>query len=184
MWPDSRWLKLIELKPRYLFGLWTLGILLLFLPSSIAASMGFLSLRAQYRGWIGAATLGAFVFWSVQLVPFIEWKIQKNLGQTSTLKNLSGLSREERFLLAYCVDRNERTLYLPISNGPANSLSYKGLMEPSRGIGTALEWSFTIPLPVWEFIRGNRRLILHESDWQSRELADAFRRFDDELCRT
>src|SRR3989338_1531143 len=70
MWPD--WLKVIQLSPRFLFGLWFLGVLILFLPPTLSDNLGISEIRKDYKGWIGIATLAAFAFWVVQLVPSFQ----------------------------------------------------------------------------------------------------------------
>src|ERR1700676_1644054 len=99
LWPD--WLKVIQLQPRFLFGLWLLGVLLLFLPTHAATFLGIASIRDHYRPWIGVGTLGAFAFCLVQLVPAIARTRSGRKYRAAVLKNLDGLTREERFELAY-----------------------------------------------------------------------------------
>jgi hypothetical protein len=127
VWPD--WLKVIQLQPRFLFGLWVFGALLLFLPPHAATSLGVVTIRDHYRPWIGLGTLGAFAFWLVQLLPAMSRRLSSSKYQATVLKNLNGLTREERFQLAYCIHRGQRTLYLRITDAAAQSLRNKGLLK-------------------------------------------------------
>jgi Super-infection exclusion protein B len=181
VWPD--WLKVIQLQPRFLFGLWVFGALLLFLPTHPATALGVVAIRDHYRPWIGLGTLGAFAFWIVQLLPVMARRLLSSKYQATVLKNLSGLTREERFQLAYCIYRGQRTLYLRITDSAAQSLCNKGLFEVSTGQGSMLAWPFSIPLFVWEFIRANPHTILAQSEWGRPELLGAFVRFEEDMQR-
>ena len=63
-WID--WLKVIQLQPRFLFGFWFLGGLILFLPIGIAETLGIQEARigrfiSRGGGFIGGG-VGATVF--------------------------------------------------------------------------------------------------------------------------
>src|SRR6266513_1374112 len=55
------WVKVFELKPRYLLAVWLFGALLLLLPAYVSERFGFASIVTHYRGWIGLGTLAFFV---------------------------------------------------------------------------------------------------------------------------
>lgn len=60
--------KIIQMKARYLFGIWFFYALLIFLPSKILESIGLDGLKNFGDPWLGLTMLGAFVFWIVQLI--------------------------------------------------------------------------------------------------------------------
>jgi hypothetical protein len=181
MWSDL--LKVIQLKPRYLFGLWLLGTVLLVLPTRLAVHFGVVDFRDHYRSWIGLLTLGAFSFWLVQLVPAAQRKRAQSKWKKGVLKNLGGLSPQERFVLAYCVHRGQRTVYLRVIEPAATSLCHKGLMLSASGSGSMLAWPYTIPDFVWDYIRTNRLAVLPEKDWNDRELYSQFEAFERDMQR-
>jgi hypothetical protein len=180
MLPD--WLKVIQLQPRFLLGLWVLGALLLFLPANLATPLGIVTLRDHYRPWIGVGTLAAFAFWLVQLVPAIAKRWSSRKYRAGILKNLDGLTREERFELAYCIHRGQRTVYLKVIDSAAQSLCGKGLFIHGER-GSILSVPFTIPLFVWDYIRANPQTILPEADWRRADLLEAFEVFEQGIKR-
>ncbi len=180
VWPD--WLKVIQLQPRFLFGLCVLGALLLFLPAHAATALGIVEIRDHYRPWIGLGTLSAFAFWIVQLIPGITRIRSERKYRAAVLKNLAGLTGEERFQLAYCIHRGQRTMYLRLIDSAAQSLCSKGLLVPGDR-GSILSLPFTIPLFAWDHIRANPNTILRESEWKRSDLLAAFERFEADIQR-
>jgi len=175
IWPD--WLKVIQLKPRFLFGLWLFGSLILFLPSKYSDGLGITAIREHYKGWIGTATLGALAFWVVQLIPYIkEYRINRR-RRASILKSIDTLSKDEQFLLAYCIYKNQRTIWLNISHSAGNSLCQKGILERATH-GAISAYPHTIPPFVWQHIISNRAMILPEEKWHSPELKQQFSEYD------
>lgn len=160
MWPD--WLKVIQLSPRFLFGLWFLGLLILFLPPTLAESFGISEIRKDYRGWIGIATLAGFSFWVVQLIPSFQTMYRRRKLRREILSCVNSLSQNESRLLAYCVYRGQRTIPLPITNSTAVSLRQKGILEQAGGTGSALAWPYTIPSFVWKYLISHRPTLFSE----------------------
>lgn len=156
-WPD--WLKIIQLKPRFLFGLWFLGALFLFLPATIADTLGIQEIRTFFRGWIGVGTLAAFAFWCVQLIPLYQTKRNAKKYRERVIQSVSSLSPDEWLLVAYCLYRNQQTITLEITHRSANALVAKGIMIMASGMGNQLAWPFTIPSFLWEYIKSNRQVV-------------------------
>lgn len=176
MWPD--WLKVIQLKPRFLLGLWLIGTLILFLPSSVANSLGIVLLREHYRGWIGLATLSAFSFWVIQLWPLLRRWQQNRRRKAEILEAINSLSVYENFLLAYCLDRNQRTICLKITDVAAGSLCQKGLLIRADN-GHFMAFPHTIPLFVWRHLQELKPQILPQEALDNpnyRKLFDEFER--------
>jgi hypothetical protein len=140
-WPD--WLKVIQLSPRFLFGLFVLGVMFLLLPDCAADFLGFTSIRTQYRGFVGIGTLAALIFCAVQLFPLAVKSIRRRQARNQTLASLDSLSVEERLLLAYCFFRGQKTVTLRFVDGVARALVAKGLLVAATGAGSILEWPFT-----------------------------------------
>lgn len=178
-WPD--WLKLIQLKPRFLFGIWLVGVLVLFIPETVAGKFGIDVLRNNYRAWIGLATLAAFAFWVVQLIPGFQQRRLAKLRKKEVLKSLDSLSSEEWFLLAYCLHRGQQTICLKMGDKAATALCQKGLLVCGTGVGDPLGWPFTIPMFVWEHLLVNRSRYLPNP--LPPELEQSFRDFDQYLRR-
>lgn len=159
------WLKAIQLKPRYLFGIFIFGFLLLWLPDEQANLFGIKFFREEFRGWVGAGTLGAFCFWMVALIPQInkKWEIKKE--KTSVLNSLKSLNREEHQIISYCLRRGQRSVNLDLIWQPwHSSLSQKGLLSQAAGYGDQQNWSFTIPDFVWNYLQKNREEYLAKFD--------------------
>lgn len=153
IWPDL--IKLIQLKPRFLFGIWFSGSIIIFGPDLLINGLGLDSFRLNYRIWIGLVTLCAFSFWLVQLIPFIQnkWLIRKR--KNTVIQSLESLSDAEFALLLYCYENNRRTICLEITHSTASALCQKGLLDRSGvEIGSSIAWPFTVPFFVWEKLPG------------------------------
>src|SRR3954467_8632772 len=88
------YIKVFELKPRYLFTLWFLGAVILLMPSHLADRFGFSTILNPYRGWIGLGTMAVFTLWLVQLWASVIWPRYQSKKQ----------DREEKMLLARSKD--------------------------------------------------------------------------------
>jgi hypothetical protein len=181
MWPD--WLKVIQLKPRFLFGIWLIGALILFSSNGFADELGIKTIRENYRGWIGIGTLAAFAFWLVQLIP--EYRAARNVKRMrdETIHSISSLASEERLLLALCLNRNQQTITLEITHRAAGALVAKNMLIMASGVGNQLAWPFTIPDFLWHYIRAKPQSIYAGMDPNDFELQAAFRRIESHVRR-
>jgi len=156
-WSD--WLKIIQMKPRFLFGLWFLGSLVLFLPNEIANAFGIQDIRSRFQGYIGVGTLAAFAFWCVQLIPIYQSRKREREAWQKVIDSIKSLSPEEWLLVAYCLARNQKTITLEITHRAAGALATKGILIMSSGVGNKLAWPFTIPDFLWAHFKANPQLI-------------------------
>lgn len=146
------WLKAIQLKARYLFGIFIFGCVILLLPDNIADKFGFLEIRKVYRGWIGLATIGSFSFWLIQLAPSIL-SIRANKAKRKTvLEHIHSLSQNEMLIVAYCLYKNQNTISLPMTNSAASALCHKGLMVRALQ-GSTLKMPYTFQPFVWDHLQ-------------------------------
>ena len=177
--PD--WIKsIVELKPRFLFALWLLGALVLFLPRSITDSLGFTPSIDPYRGWVGLATLAAFIFWLVQLQPweYVSSILNQHRLQGEIVEYLATLSPQERFLLAYCLHRNQQSINIQLSDPVAATLRQKGLLRQSLGVGDISKWPHMVPKPVWKEMQAHREMLLSASERKDANLFKMFEQFE------
>ena len=165
------YIKVFELKPRYLFTVWFLGTMVLVMPSHLADRFGFSPILNPYRGWIGLGTIAIFTLWLVQLWGSVIWPQHQRKKQdrekheslakrkNEILESLSMLSRGERLLLVFALAENQDTLLLNIADPFALSLCSKGILK--RG-STGHSWSypFIIPSFVWEHLQEHKAEIL------------------------
>jgi hypothetical protein len=181
IWPD--WLKAIQLKARYLFGLWLLGLLILLMPKAWADALRITPIRDTAGGVIGIATMAALVFWLVALLQtFQDWR-ERCKRRTAIRLSLDTLSRQERWLLAYCLIRKRQTLLLSrisSSGNVAAGLCQKGLMIPAAGVQNRFAWPYSIPPFVWRELRRRQRALAPENDTE----LTAMRQYFQDLDRT
>lgn len=180
-WPD--WLKLIQLKPRFLFGIWLLGALLLFLPQPIAAAFGIIEIRDAIRGWIGLLTLLAFTFWIVQLLPLWHTRRAVKRARAQAFRSLQSLSAEEWLLVAYCLNRRQQTITLELTHAAAGALKAKGIFIMAGGVGNTLAWPFTIPDFLWDYLNRNPHVILAGIDPNDPQLQARFEEIEHHIHR-
>jgi len=164
-WPD--WLNVIQLKARYLFGLWVLGALILFMPDFLAQRLHVITIRTEYGRWIGVGTLGCFAFWLVALLPLFEKQLTRRKRLGYLVNALAALSVRENALLAYCVSRRRHTVLLPdgsLEGNIAAGLCQKGLMVMAGGKVNMFAVPYTIPDEVWGIILSNEQRWLPRDD--------------------
>jgi len=174
-------IKLLQLKPRYWWGIGVFGCMVLFLPEKIASTFGIESFRTNFRPYVGPATLAAFVLWIVSLIPRWSARRAEKQDKSDVLKCLESLSPDEWLLLAYCVDRGRRTLSLPLTNPPALALSSKGLFESPSGTTSILRHPYSIPNFVWEHLRRNPRRYFPQLFPKTRKVEELFESLEDKL---
>ena len=122
----------IQLKPRFLFGIFLVCMLLLGLPAAATDVLGVTALRSEIRPWIGIGALAAFSFWVVQLWPIVGKWWHRRRRQKAVIAQLDSLSDDERILLAYCIERNRLTILLSVGTRELNTpsgLCQKGLLS-------------------------------------------------------
>lgn len=153
-WTD--WLKVIELKPRFLFAIWLVGSLVIFLPEPVAERLGTQEIRETLSPWLGLGTLAAFSFWLVQLIPLYREIRARQRYRAAAIRALDSISPEEWVLVAYCLKQNQQTITLSMIDREACSLEARGLLQRADGIGNRLSWPYTIPTFLWEHLLTNR----------------------------
>jgi hypothetical protein len=150
------WIKLIQLKPRFLFGLWLFGVFILFIPSEIGKKIGIDDFRNVSKPWLGIATLASFVFWLLQLIPEFQSFYAKRRFRSAVIKSLDFISPEEWIVLAYCLIENQQTITLGYTDRNAGSLVARGILVRANGAGNILSWPHTIPPFLWEYLVKHR----------------------------
>lgn len=180
------YIKVFELKPRYLFTLWFLGAVVLLMPSGLADRFGFSTILNPYRGWIGLGTMAVFTLWLVQLWSSVIWPRYQSKKQTreaqvalskskdDILASSDTLSRGELLLLAFALADNQQTLLLNYSDPFALALCNKGLLEMASS-GHSWSFPFTIPNFVWEHLQQHKVNILPADQLDNvRQLRDRY----------
>jgi hypothetical protein len=167
---SSDWLKAIQLKPRFLFGIWLLGTLVLFLPENVAARFGIVEARIALQPWIGLGTLAAFSFWVIQLIPSLSDYWLKRKFKRQIIRALDFMSPEEWVLLAYCLKQNQQTVTLSLVDRAAGSLTARGILDRAGGVGNQLAWPYTIPTFLWKHLLKNRERFFAAAPFPSDEI--------------
>ncbi|MDD5236303.1 MAG: super-infection exclusion protein B [Candidatus Omnitrophica bacterium] len=150
-WFDS-FIKVINLKPRYLLGLCLVGIILLLAPVQLTQLLGIDKFLVRFKGLIAVITVFAFVFFLVQSfqgprIRYVNWRYQKKV-----IKELSFLSSREREIFAYCLKNNQKSIILRVDDPVARALEDKGLLTKPEGWGDIRQWPWSIPQFVWDHI--------------------------------
>ncbi len=156
--------NVIDIKARFLFGLWLIGGALIFLPQDIKAKVGLSTIPAEVTPWLGICTLVCFIFWLTQVSSWLTKLFNWHRRKKSILAQLKTLSTSERDFLIESLARNQRTLHRLIIDSTTHSLVTKGLLSKAYGTGNAGSWPFTIPSFVWEHISKKSSEIFPELD--------------------
>lgn len=180
-WADL--LKVIQLKPRFLFGMWILGALILFMPIGIAETLGIGDIRESIRPYLGLGTLAAFSFWLVQLIPHYRTLRARQRYRANLLRTLDSISPEAWTLLAYCLEMNQQTITLEITDRTANALRAQGILRRAGGAASILAWPYTIHADVWEHLLRNRKEFMQNSPFTLPEVECRFRNLHHHITR-
>ncbi|MCB9026110.1 MAG: superinfection exclusion B family protein [Bdellovibrionaceae bacterium] len=156
------YLKVIQLKPRFLFGLLAFGLIMILFPDDLATKFGFQKLRADYRGWIGIGTIAVFCMWLMQLIPAINRKYKGWQAKKTVLARLYTLSEYERDDLLHCIYKNQQTINASMIDGSVHGLTTKGILVMGTGTGNRMSWPYTIPDYIWNHIQKNKEELFPE----------------------
>lgn len=177
------WLKIFQLKPRFLFGVCALGLIILFSPDFVLQIFGIKLFHDSFRGLIGLITLIALVFWIIQLIPsFSSWR-RTNKARARILESLDSLSIEERLLLMYCLHRNQQTISLEVIHRDATALTSKGIFVMASGVNDQLAWPFNVPNWLWKEIKANPALVFKGLDPASAAIQNRFQQLTNHIRR-
>jgi hypothetical protein len=100
----AEFLKVI-LAPRYLFGIWIVGALILFMPEDALTRLGISEFINTYRGWVGITTLLTAGLWvsivGTQLYDRLgRWREERSQNKQFNdvlISRFNSLSESERF---------------------------------------------------------------------------------------
>ena len=173
----SKFFDWIKLKPRHLFGVALAAGVLLFIRDDLAAELGLLELRNNYKGWIGAAFVASSVLYvTYGLSNAGNWtllKVRQWRNRRVDYKALGRLTEEEREILRPYIERQTKTRSLNMESGIVNELVAKGLLFRSSQVATrwpggAYMVDHNMQPWVWEYFNKHRELLspLHHSQEQ------------------
>lgn len=151
-WPDSGWLKVLDLKGSTAFFLaFGCGLVYFFAQNELF----YLNLLP---GWaiaifvaIGILSFLLFLarLWELFIRNFNSWRFSRTAKQ-KTLEHLDTIDEKEKLYLGTLVRENMRSFNTKLSDPTAHSLAEKGLVERATGAGSRLEWPHIVPDYVWQ----------------------------------
>jgi hypothetical protein len=146
----------LGLRPRLTFALFAVCLT----GYLIAPALGLPKWAHDARPWLGLAAAVLAVLWVLQLGYAIvdSWQAERRLAaqRDLALRHLSTLNPEEVLALLYCYTRNQRTIYLRLSDPVAHSLTDKGLLRQGSS-GHTWWYPFEVPDFVWEHLHTHGR---------------------------
>jgi len=151
----ARWVKAITgLKPRFLFVLWFLCVVLALLPYGRLPSVQPLQTLYEHRWWLWLLALVFLSLWFAQLVPGVTDALRRRAARRGVLSRLVSLSDDERLILLYCLTHKQQSVALARSDPDAVSLVHKGfLVVPGGAVVDARACPHAIPDFVWKHMR-------------------------------
>jgi len=153
-------IKNIFVNKTTLFGIFFASSIIILLPISVIDFLGLNSFMIKYRGWISICSICSFSLWFILI---IIQQLNRFRYKRRVLKALDGLSQDELFILAYCLWKGQRTIFLSMIDRGANALCSKGLLvHANQGDKTA--FPFSIPDFVWKYINRNKDIIVDLDD--------------------
>ena len=136
------WLKTflgyLKLKPRYLFGLSVVCLVIVGLPKVCRVYLGYDELILPYRGWISLLGLALGVYWFVVVIAgFPHWvlvKLQEWILWKKAKNNLRKLSPDEKRCIATYIGRNVSSCEFHLGDGIINALEAKSVVYRAANI--------------------------------------------------
>ncbi len=159
-------LAYIKLPARYLFGISSLGIILLFAPDSFLDKMSVVNIRNEYKSIIGIATLACSVFFIIQIIMKVIKQIKYIQFKNTILDSLERLSPEEKGLLYYCIENNQQTIVTMFDDMAARSLVHKNIVIMDSGTNNIQKWPFSVSPVVWKYLKRNTHLLNNYTPYQ------------------
>ena len=143
-------------KPRILFGIAVVCIVVVAMPESYRVYLGYDELIKPYRGFISLAGLGFGVLWFVDLFTkfiglihpplikkWIQWRFERKAPNI-----LWDLTTQEKSYLAKYIAENVSTLDFSISDGVINGLARKGVVYQPSSVSKR-HYNFDFNLQPW-----------------------------------
>lgn len=158
------WIKVIQLRPRFLFGVFLITAFLLFAPSSLLSKLGISIQETWWKPYIGYLCLGSFIFWIVQMWPKVIYWLDRKKYERTVINRLDSLSNEEWSIILYCLLKNQQTIIIPGIHSKASALVSKDILCYSRGSFSALAYPFLIPDFLWKYLNDNYESICNKFD--------------------
>jgi hypothetical protein len=139
------------------------------LPTNLLYGSGILTVKDNYKGWIGIIVLAAYIFFVLRMIDlyFFPWQKRRktNKAFAKSFGNLlETMSKDELEVLSYCLSREQSTLF--VGHDKANLWDYaidsildRGFfdMGPQQKNGRP----YTFKKRVWSNLQINRdRLIV------------------------
>ncbi len=125
-------LEWLKIHPKYLIGLALVCLVLVGLPQSWRAYLGYQELIAPYRGWLSVAGVACLVyacFISLAGVsPWVQRKWSNWRFRRTAPKRLRALPSQEKGCLAEYLARDASTLYFSLGDGIVRGLEGKGVI--------------------------------------------------------
>ncbi len=164
------WVKaLVELKPRFLFGLCSVCVVLALLPGVLRTAAPMQALYPA-RGWLWLAALVFLTLGFVQLVPSVGDALRRRAARRHALSHLPSLSFGELLILLHCWTDQCQSVPLEVSDPHAVSLVHKGLLERAGGTVDIRACPHTVPDFVWRHIQSHPDSVWRHWDPNSPEV--------------
>jgi hypothetical protein len=132
-----------KITPVTLLGMGVASGLILFVPESIADTLGMNEFRSQYRGWIGATFLFS---WSALIAHGLFWGKgssakwwEKRQLRNVRWKYLDELTPEEKGYLVPYINNGKNTLHHDVDDGIAGGLMAKDIIFRSSNLFNVMD---------------------------------------------
>lgn len=163
--PDSNWLKVLEIRGSTAAAVAVACILIL-----VMAEFGWFfldTLPAWLKASVAAVAIIALVLAGKNIVQWFTDEFSKKKeyrrkektqarNQQKILGYLDTLNAREHKILSYLVQKKQQSFTADISEAPIATLRQKKLVEMGEGANEILNWPFMIPNFVWEELQKRR----------------------------
>ncbi len=153
----------MKLKARHFFAVFLLGFVLLTATAGMKEALGLTNIVIKYRGWISITTLASFFLWVVSIYSWFSSYWNSRAIRKQALEFLGSLSQNEKWVITYCLYKNQSTIYSNILEPETIALEQKGILIQACGDSNPLARPFTFPNYIWKELQLRKVRFLPES---------------------
>jgi Super-infection exclusion protein B len=158
-----KFLELVRVPFRYVFGAFVANVLFLFSPNRYLTALGVLKYRETERAYFG-------LLFFVLLAIIIAAVVDAGAGTAryyrflrSARKRLHSLTLEEKQILAAYLARGTRTLYLSVQSGVVKGLVHENIIYRSSNVNNAeygaLAFAHNMQPWAWDYLNDHPEVL-------------------------
>lgn len=163
-----KFLELVRIPFRYVFGAFVANVLFLFVPDRYLGALGVLKYRETERAYFGLLFFVLLAVIVAAIVDAAAGTVQYYRFLRSGRKRLHSLTFEETQILAAYLARGTRSLYLSVQSGVVKGLVHDHIIYRSSNVNNAeygaLAFAHNIQPWAWDYLNAHPEILVGEAE--------------------